>query len=212
MGFFGKDKPEEKSVPETPKPETPKAETPRKRTRRGREEVARARLVKGQKMVEDAKRVIAEIEKAKLTKERKARLFPAAGMLLKIIDDYKLPDGITDSDFVAALRMVLAWLRPQDGEEKSSWKKRVSPVFTAIFANGQAPSPAQNAAFMILTCNSKACEIVEALRPKPKPKKKGKTAPDTETPAADTETPAGQEDEKPAGEMPAGEDETPAAK
>ena len=180
MGFFGKDKPEEKPVPETPKPETPKAEKPRKRTRRGREEVARARLIKGQKMVEDAKRVIAELEKAKMTKERKSRLYPAAGMLLKLIDDYKLPDGITDSDFVAALRMVLAWLHRQDGEEFSAWRDRVNPVFTAIFS--KSPSPEQTAAFRVLICHSKAVETVEALRPKPKPKKKGKTAPKEETP------------------------------
>ena len=74
MFGFGDKEPEETPKQEAPKPETPKQEKPRKRVRRSKEVVARERLAKGQAMVDDAKRVIAEIEKARMTKERKRRL------------------------------------------------------------------------------------------------------------------------------------------
>ena len=177
MGFFGKDKPEEKPVPETPKPETPKQEKPRKRVRRSKEVVARERLAKGQAMVDDAKRVIAEIEKARMTKERKRRLMPLAGMLLNVVDEYAMPDGVTEADFLASLRILLAGLRRKDGEESETWKARVAPAIDAVFGKKDR-SPAQEAAIRILTGHTKAAETVVALRPK----KKGKGASAPETP------------------------------
>ena len=178
-------KPEDTPVQETPKEETPNQETPPKRKRRSKEEVARERLAKGQKMVDDAKRVIAEAEKAKMTKERKRRLMPLAGMLLNVVDEYALPDGVTEADFLASLRILLAGLRRKDGEEGETWKARVAPAIDAVFGKKDR-SPAQEAAIRILTGHTKAAETVWALRPKKKGK--GEAAPETPEGVPSSET------------------------
>ena len=174
-----------------------------KRRRRTKEEVAREQLAKGQAMVDKANNTLNEIERVKKEKERRARLMPLAGSLLKLIDDFNLPEGITENDFLAVMRMMLTWFRHSDDENHDAWNTRCSPVFNAIFGVKDKRSPAQEAAVRILACQKKAAEVVEALRPQPN-KKKGKKgskggnaapaaekpAAKDETPAADTETPA----------------------
>ena len=133
------------------------------RKRRTQLEIAQAKEEKGNQLLDEAKAIRAKVQKAAKEKERKQRLFPVSGILLKIIDDMQLPEGVTDADYLAALRIMLCEFRRHEGEEKSAYRDRLSPAIDAIFGNKDQRTPVIDAAIRVLTGHTKAAESVSVL-------------------------------------------------
>ena len=133
------------------------------RKRRTQLEIAEAKEQKGHKLLEEAKAIRDKIDKAEKEKRRKSRLFPVSGILLNIIDDMEFPQGVKDTDFMAALRVMLCAFRRQKGEEKTAFHDRVAPAIDAIFGKKEQRDPAKEAAIKVLTGNPRAADFVSAL-------------------------------------------------
>ena len=76
----------------------------------------------------------------------------------------EFPEGVTDADFVAALRVMLCAMRRQENEDKTAYHNRLTPAVEALFGNKDQRDPAKEAAVKILCGSSKADQFVSALR------------------------------------------------